>query len=87
MSLEFSLAISLKERTLELIPGKPKYVCIVTVDSNGEKVQHSFDDGLNALKYVEKLYRDWTNIIVGMKRDTVQKRKILERKSATNITQ
>lgn len=85
MSLQFSLAVSLKERTLELVPGHPKYVCIVEVNSDGKTVKHSFDDGLAALKYAENLCREWTNVIVGMKRDTVQQRKALEKRLGTII--
>lgn len=86
MSLEFNLSVLLKERTLELIPGQPKYVCIVEVNSDGKKIQHSFADGLNALKFVEGLCREWTNVIVGMKRDTITERKALEKRLGKIIT-
>ena len=80
MSLEFKLSISLKERTLELVPDQPTYVCIVEVGCNDKTIEHSFVDGLKALEYIEKLYREWLNIIISMKRDTIQERKALKKR-------
>lgn len=84
MSLEFKLSVHVKEGSIDpkLVAGSsgniPQYICAVDINSDGKRKLQTFNDGLSALKYTEDILRDWLNTIVGMKRDTIKKNKVLK---------